>query len=1065
MPPRLLKIDPRTKRSVRVVGTSSLALFLIFASLPPLGIAARQDEAADPETAFAKKSDKLLKIVRRAANEDRVRGRFFNGETERLRDVAAIERDVSGRVRVSVAVRLKSRSAEELKRSGFEIGAQIGDVATVETDVERLPELAALSSVRKISAAAVYKPLNDLARKAVQLDNSAGQRIVSQTGRGVIVGIIDTGIDFRHPDFTIPGSNGQRTRIKALLDMTVYGGGTTDPGWNYVLPGGTTPIGRLYTEAEINAALQGGGNVLERDRNGHGTHVAGTAAGNGLAGPNPGLYAGMAPEADLIVVKANRKEDGSDGFRTTDIINAMRFIQQKAMELGEPFVINLSLGGHQGPHDGTNPDERVIDEIVSGGPGRAICVAAGNEGDEDIHASGGVPLGAEIQLQVDAGGDSPRFLELYYAKDDRMTVKVTRPDGVIVGPVPYNPSGFINGAAGDPYIRIYNATDDKGDSDPTNDQNNIFIVFSDSAKNLGSSWTITLRGDDVRSGGQFDAWLGGGRFLTYVDGSKRVSSPGTARGAITVGAFVSRSSVYPIGSAAPFTSPGPTADGRPKPEISAPGYFLYSSKSGDSNFGASNPAPGDSYHAGAAGTSMSTPVVTGVVALLLQANSSLTSGQIKDIIRNTAIRDQFTGSSTWDARFGYGKLNAAAAISAVVAPTPTPTPIPTPSPPPPPYSLPQWEAIDLLPNQLEIRYWELNGVTSIYVKLVFPGYEGRVAWESLARSSNSDFTLDLYIECHINSSVQVTTSTARIYELGKLNPGNYNLIIKGRGGIVLIFPFAVSSTPPPPNPIDDARTFVRWHYVDFLSREPDGPGWDHWTNEITMCADPSNRRPNETEAMCVDRKRENTSGAFFLSLEFQNTGYFVYRFYKGTLGRMPYYEEFMADVRQVAQGIVVDNRLFADQINANKRAFAEQWVTRPEFKARYDAMSNETFVNTLFTNITYNASSDERAALINALNTGAMTRGQVVYQIIDGTTFLPDGTMQFLTSYGQFFYRKEFNNAFVLMQYFGYLRRDPDPAGYNYWLTKLNTYGNFIDAQMVRAFIVSPEYRSRFGAP
>src|SRR5581483_9625441 len=98
--------------------------------------------------------------------------------------------------------------------------------------------------------------------------------------------------------------------------------------------------------------------------------------GNGLASPTPGTYAGMAPEADLIIVKSSRENDGNDEFSTTDVINGIEFVRQKAAELGEPFVINLSLGGQAGPHDGTNPDERAIDALVNGGTGRAVCVAA-----------------------------------------------------------------------------------------------------------------------------------------------------------------------------------------------------------------------------------------------------------------------------------------------------------------------------------------------------------------------------------------------------------------------------------------------------------------------------------------------------------------------------------------------------------------------------------------------------------------------------------------------------------------------------------------------------------------
>ena len=339
---------------------------------------------------------------------------------------------------------------------------------------QSLSDLAALGSVQKIFASVVRRPLNDRARQSTGIDNSSGQRVVTQTGRGVVVGIIDTGIDFRHLDFTVPGSGGRQTRIKAMLDMTEYGTQSPDPGWNYLLPGQSAVIGHLYTEADINAALQNpkpadqnSDIVKERDKYGHGTHVAGTAAGNGLASPTTGTYAGMAPEADLIIVKASRQNNDEADFDTTDIINALEFVKQKASELGEPFVINLSLGGQVGPHDGTTPDERAIDSLVSGGAGRVVCVAAGNDGDSSIHARGTVPAGGSHTLDYNVNGTAS-IIDLYQNKSDRFTVTVTSPDGVALGPVSYSANGFSlpGGQASNQYLRIYNANDDKGDADP-----------------------------------------------------------------------------------------------------------------------------------------------------------------------------------------------------------------------------------------------------------------------------------------------------------------------------------------------------------------------------------------------------------------------------------------------------------------------------------------------------------------------------------------------------------------------------------------------------------------------
>lgn len=289
------------------------------------------------------------------------------------------------------------------------------------------------------------------------------------------------------------------------------------------------------------------------------------------------------------------------------------------------------------------------------------------------------------------------------------------------------------------------------------------------------------------------------------------------------------------------------------------------------------------------------------------------------------------------------------------------------------------------------------------------------------------------------------------------------------------------------NALNAADFFVWQHYRDFLNRDPDAPGWAHWTGEITECTDAAKRQPGESLAACTERKRANTSAAFFLSPEFQNTGSFVVRVYWGTLGKLPnsqcpgvpsglpgqcrpLYTDYVAEVSQVAKGIVVNDQLDSNVINANKRAFIDQFVTKPAFRAIYDSLNSQQFVDKLFETTKINASAADRTALVNGLDgingqPATETRSSVVFKVVDGTTTQTGGALVFNTPYGQAFYDKEFDDAFVFMEYIGYLRRNPDQGGYEHWLGKLKLYGNWMDAQMVLAFISSPEYRARFGQP
>ncbi len=265
-----------------------------------------------------------------------------------------------------------------------------------------------------------------------------------------------------------------------------------------------------------------------------------------------------------------------------------------------------------------------------------------------------------------------------------------------------------------------------------------------------------------------------------------------------------------------------------------------------------------------------------------------------------------------------------------------------------------------------------------------------------------------------------------------------------------VLPLAVGIS----NPIDGGENFVRQNYLDFLNRAPDAGGLTHWSKEIKDCG---------ADAACVDFKRVNTSAAFFLSIEFRDTGYYVYRMHKAAYGNLPgapvpvRYEEFMPDQQQLGEGVRVGIGEWKTRLEANKNEYALGLVTSARFKSEFHAdMSPGQFVTKLLGNAGFMPSLDERSALISELsknNTDA-GRASVLRKVAEHDTLA----------------QLELNRAFVLMQYFGYLRRNPnsgpnaDWRGYDFWLKKLEDHGgDFHAAQMVQAFITSFEYRERFG--
>ena len=230
---------------------------------------------------------------------------------------------------------------------------------------------------------------------------------------------------------------------------------------------------------------------------------------------------------------------------------------------------------------------------------------------------------------------------------------------------------------------------------------------------------------------------------------------------------------------------------------------------------------------------------------------------------------------------------------------------------------------------------------------------------------------------------------------------------------------------------DDNDAFVEQHYLDFLQRFPEPSGLAGWLSVLNNCSNQG--KLGSTDQRC---DRVEVSSAFYRSPEFRSRGYLVYKAYAASLGRFPHYTEFSPDLSKVS-GFQTP-----EQEEANKAAFFNEFITRAEFKTKYDGFTDAAaYVNALLA--TAGTSVSNKDTLINDLRTGQKTRAQVLRSIAESAEV--DG--------------KFFNEAFVVMMYFGYLHRDPD-ALYQTWINKLNTTGNYRD--MVFGFVYSPEYRDRY---
>jgi len=582
-------------------------------------------------------------------------------------------------------------SQEKLAALGVRVGTKAGNIWTVRVPAEKIEQFTTLPGIDYIQIDEPAAPMLDSARKTTRVDSvHAGYGLpLPYTGRNVVVGVVDAGFDYGHP--TLFDTTGNAFRVRRV--------------WEQKNSAGAPPAGYTYgTEMTDPAAMWAKGTDNGQT---HGAHVAGICAGSGFGSTDNSRFRGMAYEADMVFVGITPDKSQWVNTGAADMIDGINYIFRYADAAGKPAVVNLSWGSPLGPRDGSGLFSLALDNLT--GAGHIFVCSAGNNGDNRIHVQktftpadtmvrtfldiAETPVGKKTW--VDIWGDTAKtFCVQVTLYRDTTAISTT---GLICLDDSVH-SAYLIGSNNDTCF-----VDITTSSSEFNLKPRAFLDFDSRVADsigiavIGSDGTIDMWNSFVyNTSGYYGAFSSHGR-KGAVNGNSdlSISDIASSKSAITIGAYASKISWTSLdgkgysysgytarGRLVPFSSHGPTADGRVKPDITGPGMTIGSSLSSyDTSFAPTgseasalveryhNPVDGRDYPYGMlSGTSMSSPAVSGIVALMLQANPKLSPEQIKEIFAQTAIKDNLTGplaqgpTNTW----GNGKVNAYGAVQRAI---------------------------------------------------------------------------------------------------------------------------------------------------------------------------------------------------------------------------------------------------------------------------------------------------------------------------------------------------------------------------------------------------------------
>jgi subtilisin family serine protease len=561
---------------------------------------------------------------------------------------------------IAVVARMR-RPDEEVP--GLRVVARLGSIVTGRVEIGRIAQVRAHPNIDSLKASRTVSPsLAWSVPAAGASDVHAGREhsgdtarpALSITGRGVLVAVLDWHCDFGHSNFRDAGGH---SRLRWLWDQR---GGATDRSPS---PFG---YGRVFEQAEFDAALDSADPYAAIDydparsdpgaRGSHGTHVLDIAAGNGRAA---GASVGMAPGADLGFVHLRADDTSADDNLgdSVRLLEAVRFVFDRAGET--PCVINMSLGSHGGPHDGTTLVELGLDQILAERPGRAITMSTGNYFQTRTHAREVIAQDQTVEfgLSVGEGLQRPIEIEVWYSGDDVMRAQLVDPSGRVVLDLPLGAEAQVRGAAGPVATGYHRARD------PNNADHVIDVFVWPSAQ--PGRWVLAVHGAWVTRG-RLDAWIERddrgpqGRFARGR--ARQTGTTGTicnGRNTIAVGAHDPRQGPRGVGR---FSSCGPTRDGRRKPDLAAPGTAILAARSTVVHADGTRSWDGLTTKSG---TSMASPHVCGAVALVFEAASPrrLSIEQTRRIILGAA-QPVVGAPPIVHMRLGHGRLDARAAVAA-----------------------------------------------------------------------------------------------------------------------------------------------------------------------------------------------------------------------------------------------------------------------------------------------------------------------------------------------------------------------------------------------------------------